>query len=73
MNPLQIYWLTWTPSLLLLFVFFGPYGFLAIFLPTFMVAVAHHKEMPVVTFILISVFTALGLLAMFTMIPDLFF
>ena len=73
MNPLQIYWLTWTPSLLLLFVFFGPYGALAIFIPTFAVCVAHHKQMHLLTFILTALIASLTLLAMFTVIPDLFF
>lgn len=71
MTPLQIYCLTWTPSFILLFVLLGPYAMLAFFIPTFIIAVAHHKGMSISMFIPLVCWIALGLLAMFTVIPDL--
>ena len=67
MKATQIYWLTWTPSLLLMCFFVGYMGALTVFVPSYAVYYAHEKGMTVKTFAVIAATVVLVVLAAATM------
>lgn len=54
MKPTQIYWLTWIPSLVLLFAIFGLEAVLIVLVPSFLVYWSHEKEWDVLTFTVVA-------------------